>query len=271
MIEIEHISKTFSGTKGLDDVSIKIEPGEMVALIGSSGSGKSTLMRHICGLSAADRGRGAIRVNGHVVQENGVISSRIRSIRSQIGVIFQQFNLVDRMSVFGNVCLGALHRTPLWRSLTGMYSADVCELAKKALSRVGILDKAGERTSNLSGGQQQRAAIARALVQEASVLLADEPIASLDPATSRTVMEILRDLNEKDGLTVLVSLHQVDYALNFCRRTIALRHGRVVYDGPSAALTPAFLQKLYGGSDLIMSDGTLSAPEEDAEADHCAA
>jgi len=272
VIEIDHISKTFSGTRGLDDVSIRIEPGEMVALIGSSGSGKSTLIRHICGLSAADRDRGSIRVNGHIVQEKGVISSRIRSIRSQIGVIFQQFNLVDRMSVFGNVCLGALHRTPLWRSLTGLYSREVCELAQKSLARVGILDKAAERTSNLSGGQQQRAAIARALVQKASVLLADEPIASLDPATSQTVMQILRDLNEKDGLTVLVSLHQVDYALNFCRRTIALRSGRVVYDEPSAALTSDFLKKLYGGSDLIMSGSGMPADDDDAlTGDHCAA
>ena len=142
--------------------------------------------------------------------------------------------------------LGALSRTALWRSLLGFFHEEDARLAYKALARVGIMEKAHQRTSNLSGGQQQRAAIARALVQRARVLLADEPIASLDPESSRNVMETLRDLNQKDGLTVLVTLHQVDYALSFCPRTIALKHGRVVYDGPSAELTPAFLKRLYG-------------------------
>ena len=236
MIHIDTLSKTFSGGKGLDRVSLHIKPGEMVALIGSSGSGKSTLMRHIAGLMPGDADGGRIEVAQHLIQDRGVISRDIRTMRAEIGMVFQQFNLVDRMSVLRNVMLGALSRTALWRSLLGFFHEEDARLAYKA----------HQRTSNLSGGQQQRAAIARALVQRARVLLADEPIASLDPESSRNVMETLRDLNQKDGLTVLVTLHQVDYALSFCPRTIALKHGRVVYDGPSAELTPAFLKRLYG-------------------------
>ena len=256
MIHIDTLSKTFSGGKGLDRVSLHIKPGEMVALIGSSGSGKSTLMRHIAGLMPGDADGGRIEVAQHLIQDRGVISRDIRTMRAEIGMVFQQFNLVDRMSVLRNVMLGALSRTALWRSLLGFFHEEDARLAYKALARVGIMEKAHQRTSNLSGGQQQRAAIARALVQRAAiaralvqrarVLLADEPIASLDPESSRNVMETLRDLNQKDGLTVLVTLHQVDYALSFCPRTIALKHGRVVYDGPSAELTPAFLKRLYG-------------------------
>ena len=246
MIHIDTLSKTFSGGKGLDLVSLHIKPGEMVALIGSSGSGKSTLMRHIAGLMPGDADGGRIEVAQHLIQDRGVISRDIRTMRAEIGMVFQQFNLVDRMSVLRNVMLGALSRTALWRSLLGFFHEEDARLAYKALARVGIMEKAHQRTSNLSGGQQQRAAIARALVQRARVLLADEPIASLDPESSRNVMETLRDLNQKDGLTVLVTLHQVDYALSFCPRTIALKHGRVVYDGPSAEPTPAFLKRLYG-------------------------
>ena len=246
MIHIDTLSKTFSGGKGLDRGSLHIKPGEMVALIGSSGSGKSTLMRHIAGLMPGDADGGRIEVAQHLIQDRGVISRDIRTMRAEIGMVFQQFNLVDRMSVLRNVMLGALSRTALWRSLLGFFHEEDARLAYKALARVGIMEKAHQRTSNLSGGQQQRAAIARALVQRARVLLADEPIASLDPESSRNVMETLRDLNQKDGLTVLVTLHQVDYALSFCPRTIALKHGRVVYDGPSAELTPAFLKRLYG-------------------------
>lgn len=216
MIHIDTLSKTFSGGKGLDRVSLHIKPGEMVALIGSSGSGKSTLMRHIAGLMPGDADGGRIEVAQHLIQDRGVISRDIRTMRAEIGMVFQQFNLVDRMSVLRNVMLGALSRTALWRSLLGFFHEEDARLAYKALARVGIMEKAHQRTSNLSGGQQQRAAIARALVQRARVLLADEPIASLDPESSRNVMETLRDLNQKDGLTVLVTLHQVDYALSFC-------------------------------------------------------
>lgn len=248
VIEIDHISKTFSGTRGLDDVSIRIEPGEMVALIGSSGSGKSTLIRHICGLSAADRDRGSIRVNGHIVQEKGVISSRIRSIRSQIGVIFQQFNLVDRMSVFGNVCLGALHRTPLWRSLTGLYSREVCELAQKSLARVGILDKAAERTSNLSGGQQQRAAIARTLAMQPKVILFDEPTSALDPEMVQEVLNVIRALAE-EGRTMLLVTHEMSFARQVSSEVVFLHQGLVeeqgtpqqVFENPQSARCKQFM------------------------------
>ena len=246
MIHISNLDKTFGNCKGLSGINLHVAPGEMVALIGSSGSGKSTLMRHICGLTAGDRTESLVQVNNEIVQKNGCISPEIRRIRAGIGMIFQQFNLVDRMSVSRNVMLGALARTSLWRSLIGAFHQEDRGLALGALARVGIADKAWQRTSTLSGGQQQRAAIARALVQRARVLLADEPIASLDPESARNVMQTLRDLNQKDGLTVVVTLHQVDYAIRFCPRTVALKQGRIVYDGPSDCLTPQFLAELYG-------------------------
>ena len=250
IISVKNLYKLYrvgdSVVRALDGVSFSVYEGEFCAIVGTSGSGKSTLMRHIAGLMPGDADGGRIEVAQHLIQDRGVISRDIRTMRAEIGMVFQQFNLVDRMSVLRNVMLGALSRTALWRSLLGFFHEEDARLAYKALARVGIMEKAHQRTSNLSGGQQQRADIDRALVQRARVLLADEPIASLDPESSRNVMETLRDLNQKDGLTVLVTLHQVDYALSFCPRTIALKHGRVVYDGPSAELTPAFLKRLYG-------------------------
>lgn len=246
-IEIANLSKTFKCC-ALDDVSLTIRPGEMVALIGSSGSGKSTLLRHIAGLTAADKGPkgGEIRVGGRIVQKGGRIARDIRESRAAIGVVFQQFNLVGRLSVLTNVLVGHLGRIPNWRGALGMFSRHEKVAALQALSRVGIADKAVQRASTLSGGQQQRAAIARTLVQRAELVLADEPIASLDPEASRRVMETLATINREDGTTVVVSLHQVDYAIRYCVRTVALRHGKVVYDGPSEALTPAFLKQIYG-------------------------
>jgi len=219
----------------------------MVALLGASGSGKSTLLRHLNGLHRADRGSvSEVHLLGRPVQRGGVLSPEIRQLRSQVAAIFQQFNLVDRLPVMVNVMAGALHRLPLWRALAGRFPAAERALALQALARVGIERCAWQRASTLSGGQQQRAAISRALVQQAKVILADEPIASLDPESSRRVMQLLADLNRELGVTVLVSLHQVDFAFAFCPRTIALRAGEVVYDGPTQLLTPERLSDLYG-------------------------
>ena len=170
----------------------------------------------------------------------------MRRVRAGVGVVFQQFNLVGRLPVLTNVLIGSLSRLPLWRTLPGWFPAAEQARAHQALARVGIADLAAQRASTLSGGQQQRAAIARTLVQGARVILADEPIASLDPESSRRVMETLADLNGTDGITVVVSLHQVDVAVRHCRRVVALRAGRVVFDGPPAALTPGVLADVYG-------------------------
>jgi phosphonate transport system ATP-binding protein len=246
-IRIERLSKTFkNGRKALDEIDLRVEPGEMVALIGASGSGKSTLLRHIAGFTASDEQPSEIQILGRPIQRNGRIVREVRRIRRDIGFVFQQFNLVNRISVETNVLVGALARLPLWRRLTGAFPRHERELSLAALREVGIGDHLHERAGNLSGGQQQRAAIARALVQQARIILADEPIASLDPESSRRVMDILRKLNSERQLTVLVSLHQVDIAMQYCPRTVALRRGKIVYDGPSASLTPALLQQLYG-------------------------
>jgi phosphonate transport system ATP-binding protein len=245
-IKVTALSKTFGCCKALDGISIDIRPGEMVALIGASGSGKSTLLRHIAGLAQGDADRGSIEVDGRPMQTLGRLAAGIRRNRAGIGFVFQQFNLVGRLPVITNVLTGSLARMPLWRSLTGCFPRAEKELAVQALDRVGIFDKAWVRASALSGGQQQRAAIARTLVQKAKIILADEPIASLDPESSRRVMEILARINAEDGTTVVVSLHQVDFATRYCSRAIALKTGAVVYDGPSVALTPDLLRTLYG-------------------------
>lgn len=257
IIKVSRLSKSFSaGKRALHDIELSIAHGEMVALIGASGSGKSTLLRHIAGLVSADRRPGShITVNGRHVQANGQLDRDVRAARARIGFVFQQFNLVDRMSVMNNVLAGTLHRTPLWRSLTRTFSDDDRARAFEALRRVDIAECAYQRASTLSGGQQQRAAISRALVQGAEVILADEPIASLDPASSQRVMDLLATINQESKVTVVVSLHQVDYALRYCPRTVALRAGRIVFDGPSATLTPEKLRTLYGAQTRELMDG----------------
>ncbi|HYG89591.1 MAG TPA: phosphonate ABC transporter ATP-binding protein [Azospirillum sp.] len=245
-IRVTKLNKTFNSCKALENVSVDIRPGEMVALIGASGSGKSTLLRHLAGLALGDGNSGSVEVLGTPVQACGRLAPDIRRTRARVGFVFQQFNLVGRLPVMTNVLTGTLGRVPLWRSLTGAFTREERLLALEALDRVGIADKAWVRASALSGGQQQRAAIARTLVQKAEIILADEPIASLDPVSSRNVMETLARINAEDGVTVVVSLHQVDFAIRYCPRTIALKKGVVVYDGPSAALTPPLLRDLYG-------------------------
>jgi phosphonate transport system ATP-binding protein len=249
-IQIQGLSKTFGkdkrSDKALKNIDLTIKAGEMVALIGPSGSGKSTLLRHLAGLSCGDADSGEIRVLGQVVQCKGRLAADVRKTRARIGYIFQQFNLVGRMKVITNVLTGTLGRVPGWRGCLGLFNAEERALALKCLNRVGMDAWATQRASCLSGGQQQRVAIARTLTQKAEVILADEPIASLDPESARRVMEILADINHQDGRTVVVTLHQVDYAREFCRRAVALKAGEIVYDGPAENLTPALLASIYG-------------------------
>jgi len=262
-IRVERLNKTFAGKQALFDLGLAIQPGEMVALIGASGSGKSTLLRHLAGLACCDRAAGGrIEVLGREVQATGRLHGEVRRLRADIGYIFQQFNLVNRLSVLDNVLLGFLGRMPRWRGSLGMFSDEQKRQAMAALERVGLAERAAQRASTLSGGQQQRVAIARALTQQAEVILADEPIASLDPESARKVMEILADINRQDGKTVVVTLHQVDYALRYCSRTVALKGGRIHYDGPSAALSDHLLNDLYGAdmdASLLFSDRARAA------------
>lgn len=257
-VEIRNLNKTFPCCKALNDVSLTIRQGEMVALIGASGSGKSTLLRHLSGFVAADSGE--IAVLGRTVQVNGCIDRNIRSLRAEIGFVFQQFNLVNRLSVMTNVLVGLLYRTSLFRALLMRFSVAERQRALEALASVGIEKFAWQRAATLSGGQQQRAALARCLVQQAKIVLADEPIASLDPESARNVMELLARMNRERGCTVLVSLHQVEFAIKYCPRTVALHRGRVVYDGPSAALTPQLLGELYGADVEELFDMMLDSP-----------
>ena len=254
-IDVSNVCKSFQrGKPVLKDVSLSLETGEMVALIGASGSGKSTLIRSIAGLTPIDRrSRKAndnspccINIFGTPIQKDGRVSGDAKAIRSRVGIVFQQFNLVSRLSLLKNVLLGLLGQIPHWRGCLGRFTDAEKLKAMAALRRVGIDEHALKRGSELSGGQQQRAAIARTLLQGAEVLIADEPIASLDPSSARRVMDILATLNREEGITILVSLHQVEFALRYCPRTIALRDGEVVYDGPSDTLTPQFLGELYG-------------------------
>jgi phosphonate transport system ATP-binding protein len=281
LVEVRRVSKSFDRRSPvLRNVSFQLKRGEMVALIGASGSGKSTLIRAIAGLVPIDKWRApkggdaesdAIFLFGQPMQQNGRIIGSAKELRARIGVVFQQFNLVSRLPVLTNVCLGLLGRMPFLQGTLGRFTADEKRRAMRALDRVGMAEHALKRGSELSGGQQQRAAIARTLVQGAELLIADEPIASLDPKSARRVMDILADMNRRDHITILVSLHQVEYGVKYCPRTIALKAGEVVYDGPSCELTPELLNSIYGAesSDLFLPsleqasislDGAQAAP-----------
>lgn len=268
-ISVDRLSKTFGRNKALDGVSLRVQNGEMIALIGASGSGKSTLIRHIAGLVASDRDSCCkVNVFGRTVQSGGRITRDANQLRSRIGVIFQQFNLVSRLALLTNVSIGLLGRIPAWRGSVGWFTRDEKMAAMQALARVGIDQYARQRASTLSGGQQQRAAIARALVQQAEILLADEPIASLDPESARRVMDTLAAINQEDNITVVVSLHQVAYAKKYCARTVALRDGKVVYDGPSSRLDTQFLRELYGAdSEELIMDETIPSTSHPGRAD----
>lgn len=242
-VQVDQVSVTYpNGTRALRDVSLRVEPGEMVSIVGLSGSGKSTLIRTINGL--VDATSGTVTVGPHTV--TGLRGRALREVRGHIGMIFQGFNLAERTDVFHNVLVGRFAHSPAWRTLLGLPSADDRELALRALDSVGMLEKVWARGGALSGGQKQRVAIARALTQEPSVMLADEPVASLDPPTAHAVMSDLRRINRERGLTVLVNIHLMDLARQYTTRMIGLRAGEIVYDGPAGEATDADFEQIYG-------------------------
>jgi phosphonate transport system ATP-binding protein len=242
-----------NGVVALDGVSLDIEAGEMVAVVGLSGSGKSTLIRTLNGLVPVTSG--TVEVGGRDV--TAARGRALRSLRGNVGMIFQSFNLAGRASVLSNVLVGRMTHAPTWRTLLGLHTAEDKQIAAEALDRVGMLDRAWNRAAHLSGGQQKRVAIARALAQQPRAVLADEPVASLDPPTAHGVMSDLRRINRDLGITVVVNLHLLDLAREYGTRLIGLRAGSVVYDGPAADASDAVFESIYGRS--IRPDDVLGS------------
>ncbi|MEX1296177.1 MAG: phosphonate ABC transporter ATP-binding protein [Candidatus Limnocylindrales bacterium] len=256
MITFDKASVTYpGGVHALKDLTLEIPDGEMLVTVGLSGAGKSTLIRAINGLVPLTGGD--IVVDG--VSVRTASSKQLRELRSHIGMIFQTFNLVKRTSVLNNVLMGRLHSTGTWRSLLGWYKPADVEIAMQALERVDIIEKAYVRAANLSGGQQQRVGIARALAQEPTILLADEPVASLDPPTSHVVMRDLQRINRELGITTIVNLHFLDLAKVYGERIIGLRAGELVYDGTGAAADEHVFRDIYGRS--LTADDVMGAAE----------
>ncbi|MDQ3544193.1 MAG: phosphonate ABC transporter ATP-binding protein [Actinomycetota bacterium] len=253
MIPFSGASVTYGGgVHALKDLDLEIADGEFVVIVGLSGAGKSTLIRAVNGLVPLTSG--SLDVNGHEVT---ALSRRgVRDLRADIGMIFQGFNLVNRTSVINNVLMGRLHRVPTWRTLIGLYPKDDVEIAMRALERVEIVEKAYVRAANLSGGQRQRVGIARALAQEPKIILADEPVASLDPPTSHVVMRYLQQINRELGITTIVNLHFLDLATAYADRIIGLRSGELVFDGSGAEADATVFENIYGRS--LTADDTMA-------------
>ena len=242
MLELDDVTRTFGATCAVDNVSLSIPHGQMVAVIGRSGAGKSTLLRMINRL--VDPTTGSIRFdNRDVTQLKG---EALRDWRRRSAMIFQQFNLVGRLDVLTNVLMGRLGHVTTARSLTRLWPKRDRAIALSALEQFGIAELAGQRADTLSGGQQQRVAICRALVQEPNLVLADEPIASLDPRNTQLVMDALLRINRHFGMTVITNLHSLDVARAYSDRLIGMAQGRIVFDGPPAALTGQVARDLYG-------------------------
>lgn len=244
MIEFSHVSKVYpNGTKGLEDVNLTIEQGEFVAIIGLSGAGKSTLLRTVN--KVHDITEGSLKVNGEEVKE--LKGKNLRQFRRGIGMIFQSFNLVSRTTVIRNVLMAKVPEMPFWRVLLGSFKKEDKIEALEALEKVGILDKAYVRADQLSGGQQQRVALARTLAQNPKIILADEPVAALDPVTAKQVMSDFKKINKEMNISILINIHHVDLALEYADRVIGIRAGKIVYDGPSSEVTEEVLDNIYAG------------------------
>ena len=241
-LSLSDVSKSFDETKAVDKVTLTIEPGQFVGVIGRSGAGKSTLLRLINRL--IDPTAGSISCDG--VEITALKGKALREWRRDCAMIFQLFNLVDRLDVLTNVLIGRLAERGFLSSMTMRFTDEERTMAIEALDRLDLVGQALQRAGTLSGGQQQRVAIAKALVQQPRIMLADEPIASLDPANATLVMDGLRDINREDGLTVLVNLHTLDTARAYCDRIIAMRLGRVMFDGTAAQLTDDVVRDIYG-------------------------
>ena len=254
-IDVRGITKTFGETTALDDVSLTVARGEIVVLLGLSGSGKSTLLRHLDGLDRPDSG--SVTVLGAAV--SSLRGRPLRALRGQVGFVFQQFELVGSLTVLENVLTGALFRVRGPRLGLWGYRRDLKRAALGHLDRVGLLAQAYQRADTLSGGQQQRVGIARALMQNPRILLADEPVASLDPESSAQVMALIREIAIDSGLTVVCSLHQVDLALSWGDRIVGLRHGEVVLDTATQGLSKQNVMEIYGR--VTTSTGELDAIE----------
>ncbi|MBJ7250522.1 MAG: phosphonate ABC transporter ATP-binding protein [Acetobacteraceae bacterium] len=239
---IETVTKRYGTTLALDDVSFVVDPGEFVALLGPSGAGKSTLFRCVTRLVAPDTG--VVRVLGRDMSALG--GQELRLARRDVGLIFQQFNLIGRLSAMDNVLAGRMGHASTLRVMLRQFTRADRQLALAALDRVGLLERAGQRADSLSGGQQQRVAIARVLAQQARLLLADEPVSSLDPQSAENVLGILRNIARETGIAVVCALHQVDLARRYADRVVALRGGRKLLDVSVNAFDQNAFQELYG-------------------------
>ena len=246
MLELAHVSRRFGDKTAVNDVTLKIPAGQMVGVIGASGAGKSTLLRMINRL--IENSAGEIRFEGQEVSR--LKGQALRDWQRDCAMIFQQFNLVPRLDVLTNVMLGRLNRRSTIQSLLKMFSEEEQLMALAALERLGIAQTAMQRAGTLSGGQQQRVAIARALMQQPKMILADEPIASLDPRNAQVVMDSLRSINEHDGITVIVNLDTLDTARAYCERIIGMAAGKVVFDGTPDQLTTEVARIIYGAAGL---------------------
>ncbi len=241
LFDLRHVTQRFGAFTALADVNLKIQAGERVALVGASGAGKSTLLRLLNGsLFPAE---GEVEILGENLRQ--LRGRRLQRLQAQVGTVYQQFHLVDNLRVIHNVNAGHLSRWPFWKALISLVYPLEVKTALQALAQVGIAEKLYDRTDRLSGGQQQRVALARVLVQNPVAILADEPIASLDPERSREIMNLLRHLCEQEGRTLVVSLHDIGFACSHCERVVGLRQGRILFDLPSSQVTPPLLEQLY--------------------------
>ena len=250
MIKLENIVKIYNPKKAnefeaLHGVSAEIQDGEMVAVIGKSGAGKSTLIRTINRMH--DITEGTLTVDGINVME--LQGKSLRAFRRKIGMIFQSFNLITRTTVIKNVLTAFVPELPWWRAFLGIFRKEEKIAALEALDQMGILDKAFVRADQLSGGQQQRVALARTLAQNPQIILADEPVASLDPVTARQVMDDFQRINRDMNITVIINIHHVELALQYASRVIGIREGKIVYDGPSSQVTQQILDGIYQGKE----------------------